>query len=64
MLGYRTRKNKSWISPESWKGIEERKQLKQKSAGTRSERLKAKLQHEYRKKDLEEKKRLRKDKRE
>ena len=58
VLGYRTRKNKSS------KGIEERKQLKQKSAGTRSERLKAKLQHEYRKKDLEEKKRLRKDKRE
>ena len=40
VLGYRTRKNKSWISPESWKGIEERKQSKQKSAGTRSERLK------------------------
>ena len=64
MLGYRARKNKSWISPESWKGIEERKQLKQKSAGTRSERLKAKLQQEYRKKDLEVKKSLRKDKRE
>ena len=63
-LGHRTRKNKSWISPESWKGIEERKQLKQKSAGTRSERLKAKLQQEYRKKDLEVKKSLRKDKRE
>ena len=31
MLGYRTtRKNKSWISPESWKGVEERKQLKEK----------------------------------
>ena len=53
VLGYRTRKNKSWISPESWKGIEERKQLKQKSAGTRSERLKAKLQQEYRKRSEE-----------
>ena len=64
VLGYRTRKNKSWISPESWKGVEERKQLKQKLVGTRSERLKARLQQEYRKKDLEVKKSLRKDKRE
>ena len=43
-LGYRARKNKSWISPESWKGVEERKQLKQKVASIRSERLKARLQ--------------------
>ena len=64
VLGYRTRKNKSWISPESWKGVGERKQLKQKLVGTRSERLKARLQQEYRKKDLEVKKSLRKDKRE
>ena len=62
VLGYRTRKKKSWISPECWKGIEERKRLKQKLAGTRSERLKARLQQEYRKKDLEVKKSLRKDK--
>ena len=64
VLGYRTRKNKSWISPESWKGVEERKQLKKKLAGTRSERRKARLQQEYRKKDLEVKRSLRKDKRE
>lgn len=47
VLGYRTRKSRGWISPESWKGIEERKQLKQKSVGTRSERVRLKLQKEY-----------------
>ena len=50
VLGYRARKRKGWISPESWKGIEERKQLKQKSVGTRSERVRLKLQKDYRKK--------------
>ena len=62
MLGFRKRKSKSWISPKSWKEVEERRQLKQKLAGTRSERLRAKLQQEYRKKDLEVKRSLRKDK--
>ena len=64
VLGFRKRKSKSWISPKSWKEVEERRQLKQKLAGTRSERLRAKLQQEYRKKDLEVKRSLRKDKRE
>ena len=61
VLGHRTRKNKSWISPESWKGVEERKQVKKMLAGTRSER-KARLQQECRQKDLEVKRSLRKDK--
>lgn len=64
VLGYRARKTKGWISSESWKAIEERKQLKQKSVGTRSERLRLKAQKEYRKKDIEVKRSLRKDKRE
>ena len=64
VLGYRARKNKSGISPESWKGVEGRKQFKQKVARARLERLKARLQQEYRKKDLEVKKRSRNDKRE
>ena len=63
VLGYRARKSKGWISPESWKDIEERKQLKQKSVGTRSERVRLKLQKDYRKKDTEVKRSLRKDKR-
>ena len=36
VLGYLARKSKGWINPESWKGSEERKQLKQKPVGTRS----------------------------
>ena len=56
VLGYRARKSKGWISPDSWKGIEERKQLKQKSVGFRSERVRLKLQKDYRKKDMEVKK--------
>ena len=63
VLGYRARKRKGWINPDSWKGIEERKQLKQKSVGTRSERVRLKLQKDYRKKDVEVKRSLRKDKR-
>ena len=46
VLGYGTRKNKSWISPESWKGVEERKQLKQKLAGTRSGKAATGIQDE------------------
>ena len=53
VLGFEKSKSKSWISPKSWKEVEERRQLKQKLAGTRSERLKTRLQQEYRKKDLE-----------
>ena len=52
------------MSPESWKGVKERKQLKQTLPGTRLERLRAMLRQEHRKKDLEVKKSLRKDKRE
>ena len=43
--------------------MEERKQLKQKSVGTRSEKARLKLQKDYRKKDMEVKRSLRKDKR-
>ena len=61
---FRKTKSKSWISPKIWKEVEERRQLKQKLAGTRSERLRAMLQQENRKKDHEVKRGLRKDKRE
>ena len=33
VLGYRTKKGKSWISSDSWKGNEERRQLKRKALG-------------------------------
>ena len=58
MLGFKKRKSKSWNE------VEEMRQLKQKLAGTRSERLRARLQQECRKKDLEVKRSLKKDKRE
>ena len=64
MLGYRKRKNKSWIRPESWKGFKERKRFKQTLACSMPERLRERLQQEYRKEDLEVKKCLKKDKRE
>lgn len=47
---------------ESWRKIEERRNLK-KTDGARSERLKNKTRIEYREKDKEVKRSLRKDKR-
>lgn len=61
-LGYRTRKRKSWISPESCKRLQERRGLKQKLFDVG--RTQARLQEEYRKKDLQVKRSMRKDKRE
>ena len=63
ILGYRKRKNQEWISPNSWKEIEERKKLKNKIDSTRSERIKDRLREQYRTKDKEIKKSLRRDKR-
>lgn len=60
----RKRKSKSWISPNSWKEVYKRRQLKQKLAGKRAERLKVRLQQEYKEKDREVKRSLRKDKKE
>ena len=54
----------SWISTESWRKIEERRKLKKTIDGARSERLKNKARNEYREKDKEVKRSLRKDKRE
>ena len=63
-MGYRTRKSKSWFSCEGWRGFEERRQLKGKVVGARSKRIRARLQEDYRKKDQEVERSLRKDKRE
>ena len=63
VLGRRKKKCQSWISTDSWKNIEERKKLKKKIDDARSERLKNKAQEEYREKDKEVKRSLRKDKR-
>lgn len=62
VLGHR-KKCKSWISTESWRKIEERRKLKKKIGDARSERLKNKARNDYREKDKEVKRSLRKDKR-
>ena len=63
VLGRRKKKSKSWISMESWRKIEERRRLKKKIGDARSERLKNKARNDYREKDKEVKRSLRKDKR-
>jgi len=63
VLGYRTRKRKGWISPVSWKRLGEGAGLKQKLVRVRLARLRVRLQEEYRKKDSEVKRSMRKDKR-
>ena len=63
VLGRRKKKCKSWISTESWRKIEERRKLKKKIGDARSERLKNKTRNDFREKDKEVKRSLRKDKR-
>jgi len=63
VLGHRKKKCQSWISTESWRKIEERRKLKRKVDDVRSEKLKNKARNEYREKDKEIKRSLRKDKR-
>ena len=63
VLGRRKKKSKSWISMESWRKIEERRRLKKKIGDARSERLKNKARNDYRRKDKEANRSLRKDKR-
>ena len=48
---------------DSWKGIDERKKLKKKVNDAKSERLRKRLQEEYREKDKLVKRSLRKDER-
>ena len=63
VVGYRTKKVKPWISHESWDLIEQRKAIKIKLDGTNSERLKEKRRVEYKAKDREVKRQIRRDKR-
>jgi len=44
VLGFRSRPNKPWISADSWKEIDNRKQLKRKMDSTRSERVTGSLE--------------------
>ena len=63
VLGYKTKKVKPWISKEAWDLIEQRKEIKLKLDGTNSERLKEKRRVEYKAKDREVKRQIRRDKR-
>ena len=53
VLGYKKKKNKPWFSQEAWTLVDQRKAIKQKLIGARSERLKQRWQDEYRQKDRE-----------
>ena len=63
VLGYKKKKNKPWFSQEAWTLVDQRKAIKQKLIGARSERLKQRWQDEYRQKDREVKRQVRVDKR-
>ncbi|KAI4896154.1 hypothetical protein NFI96_009623 [Prochilodus magdalenae] len=62
-LGLRETKKKEWITPETWKAIEERRDLKKKVASTRSERLQEKFKLQYREMNQKVKRSARTDKR-
>ena len=63
VLGYKKKKVKPWIIKESWDLIEQRKAIKLKLDETKSERLKEKRRIEYKAKDREVKRQIRRNKR-
>ena len=62
VLGFQSRSNKPWISAESWKIIDDRREMKRKMDSTRSERVMEQLRYAYSTKNKEVKKQLKKDK--
>ena len=63
VLGPRKKENKPWVSINSWKKIDERRELKKKREQAKSERRKNMLANQYRDKDKEVKRSMRQDKR-
>ena len=61
--GVKEKGQKPWISRDSWKLVEERKQLKQHITNSRSERVKRHLRSKYSDKDKEVKRSMRDDRR-
>ncbi|XP_061176180.1 uncharacterized protein LOC133185137 [Saccostrea echinata] len=59
ILGVKEKGQKPWISRDSWKVVEERKQLKLQLVNSRSERLKRNLRNKYSVKDREVKRSMR-----
>jgi hypothetical protein len=62
-IGYRKSTKTEWISNDTWKTIEERRQIKKKLLDTKSPRLKEQVSIQYREKDREVKNSARQDKR-
>ena len=63
VLGFRKRKVKPWISPDSWREIEARGKIKQAVDGAKSARIKERKKQQHREKDVEVKRSIRRDKR-
>ena len=63
VLGYKKKKNKPWLSQETWALVDHRKVIKQKFISARSARLKQRWQYVYRQKDRKIKRQVRVDKR-
>ena len=63
VLGFRRRKMKPWISTDSWRHVEERGLIKQAVDEAKSERIKNQKREQYRQKDTEVKRSIRRDKR-
>ena len=64
ILGKRRKDVKEWVSENTMKTIEERKEMKRKMNCTKSTRIASKLTEEYQKFDREMKRKCRRDKRE
>ena len=62
-LRYLKSTDKTWLTRETWKRIEERKTIKSKILNTKSKRIQERLQKEYSSKDKEMKRSARQDKR-
>jgi len=63
VLGRKEKSHKPWISHNLWATIDDRKKLKQKIEVTKSERIKDQLRKDYKEKDKETKRSIRRDKR-
>ena len=61
VLGFKRQIHKEWITPSTWKTIDERKRFKNKVCSTQSERLKDRLKVKYSEINKEVKKATRKD---
>ena len=63
IIGRSKKQSKPWIGDKTWKKVKERKEVKLKMEGARSERLKRRWREEYNVKDKEVKQSAREDKR-